>query len=342
MADDKVVARFIASILVAGLFIAALIVLRPILIAILVGFLLAYIFQPLYKKIISRVKSPTLSTFILLLLILVLIAIPIWYLAPIFINQTFETYKSLQNLRIGEVLANLLPNFFGNINQNAVSIQFNTWVSQFFSSLMKEATEIIVKIPNLLLQIATALFTFFFATRDSSKLKEYVHSLSPFSKRTGETFFNEFRNITNALVYGQILIGLIQGLTLGFGLLMFKAPSPLLLTTLAIFTSIIPVLGSWVIWLPTSLLMMISGHILMGSLLLIYGMVLVSSLDNLLRPYFLSRNSTLPLPVALIGTIGGLYVFGLIGLILGPLILAYLLIVVDFYRKGKLKELFKN
>jgi predicted PurR-regulated permease PerM len=88
--------------------------------------------------------------------------------------------------------------------------------------------------------------------------------------------------------------------------------------------------------------MIISGNVLSGALLLAYGAIFVSSIDNILRPYFLSKRSTLPIAVALIGTIGGFYTFGIIGLVLGPLILAYTLIVVDFYRKGNLKELFEN
>ena len=74
----------------------------------------------------------------------------------------------------------------------------------------------------------------------------------------------------------------------------------------------------------------------------LYGALFVGTIDNLLRPYLLSRQSNLPISVSIIGTIGGLYFFGILGLIFGPLIFAYALIIIEFYRKGKLDELFRK
>ena len=75
---------------------------------------------------------------------------------------------------------------------------------------------------------------------------------------------------------------------------------------------------------------------------MLYGAIFVSTIDNLLRPYLLARSSNLPVALGVIGTIGGLYLFGIAGLVLGPLILAYGLILIDFYKQGKLNELFKK
>lgn len=342
MAEDKSIIRFVALILIGTLFFISFILLKKIFLAILIGLLFSYIFKPVYSKLKKYLKSPNLATIALVLILLLLIAIPSWYLAPIFVKQTFETYKTLQDLELGTILHEVIPTLVTEENMRSITIQFNSLSSRVLSSLLNQVTDSLVNIPNIILQLAIVLFTFFFATRDSAKLKNYVFSLSPFSAKTTTKFSVEFRNITNVIIYGQLLIALIQGFLLGIGLLIFKAPSPLLLATLTVFTSIIPVLGSWPVWLPTSLYMILGGNVLSGGLLFVYGLVLVSSVDNFLRPYFLSKSSTLPLPVALIGTLGGLYAFGLIGLVLGPLILAYLLIVIDFYRTGRLAELFQD
>jgi predicted PurR-regulated permease PerM len=342
MAEDNFISKWVALAFVVLIFFIAFFVVRDILIAIFVGLIFAYIFNPLYKLLSKWIKYPSLATIVLMLLIILAIAIPSWFLAPIFINQTFETYRYLQQINFAEVLKTSFPSLFTPELASNVAIHLNNFISSFFSSLLNNLTGIISNLPSLVLKFVAAIFTFFFATRDANKLKDYLHSLSPFSKRTGDKFFTEFRNITDAIVYGQLAIGVIQGMLLGIGLFILGAPSPVLLTTLATVVSIIPVLGSWLIWLPTGVLMIISGNVLSGALLLAYGAIFVSSIDNILRPYFLSKRSTLPIAVALIGTIGGFYTFGIIGLVLGPLILAYTLIVVDFYRKGNLKELFEN
>jgi predicted PurR-regulated permease PerM len=310
--------------------------------AIIIGLIFAYVFHPVYNLIKKAIKSPTLATFVLMILIILAIAIPAWYLAPIFITQTFDTYRFLQQVNFAEAIRNVFPNIFTAEASAAIAVHLNNFISTFFSTVMGQLTGLASNLPSLLLKFVAGIFTFFFATRDASKLKEYIHTLSPFSQKTGEKFFTEFRNITDAIVYGQIAIGLIQGLLLGIGLFVLGAPSPLLLTALTCVASVIPVLGAWIIWLPTGALMIATGNAFGGGLLLIYGAVFVSTLDNFLRPYFLSKKSTLPISVALVGTIGGFYTFGLIGLVLGPLILAYSLIVIDFYRQGKLKELFTD
>jgi len=192
------------------------------------------------------------------------------------------------------------------------------------------------------LKFAVFLFTFFFAIRDSTELKNYLSSLSPFSNSTELKFLKELRGITNVIVFGQVLIGILQGLALGIGLFFLGVPNALILTFLASLISMIPILGSWLVWLPVSLYLLAIGQTFQGIFLLLYGSLFVSSMDNIIRPYLLSKHSNLPIVLSVIGTIGGLYLFGIAGLVLGPLVLAYVLIIIEFYQEGKLNDLFKK
>lgn len=343
MVEDTFVTKSITLISIAIIFLITIYVLKPIIFAIIIGLLLAYIFQPVYKKIKKKIKGRNLSTILLISLIFFVIAIPTWFLLPALISQTFDTYQYFQTINMGDLVRGLLPNLVSERVATIWVVHFNNLVSKFFSSLLNQFTSILVNIPNLLLQFAVVLFTFYFTTRDADKLKDYASKLSPFSKSTELKFLKEFRNITNAIIFGQVLIGIAQGLALGIGLFILGVPRALILTVVAIFASIIPVLGSWLVWLPTSIFLLATGSIFKGVLLLVYGALFVSTIDNILRPYFLSRKSNnLPVAIALIGIIGGLYAFGLIGIILGPLILAYAIIILEFYRQGKLNELFRK
>jgi predicted PurR-regulated permease PerM len=174
------------------------------------------------------------------------------------------------------------------------------------------------------------------------KLKDYLFGLSPFSKSTEKKFLEEFKGITKSIVVGQVLIGIIQGLAIGIGLFFLGVPNALMLTLAAAIVSIVPVLGSWLVWLPVSIILLMTGSTFAGVFLFFYGALFVSIIDNFLRPYFLSKGSHLSVPLGVIGTIGGLFFFGIAGLILGPLILAYALIILEFYRQGKLNELFEH
>ena len=342
MVDDKIVKRIILLSLVVVLSLLTFLVLRAILISIIVGLLFAYIFSPIYRKINKPIKNKNLSALLLILGITIVIAIPIALLTPSLVQQTFETYTTIQRVNFAEHIRNIAPAFINEEFSNVLSTNLDNLLGKVFSSSLNQFTNIIVNIPNLLLQFAVFIFTFFFAIRDAGKLKDYASSLSPFSETTEKKFMSEFRGITNAIIFGQVLIGILQGLALGLALFILGVPNALLLTVIACLVSIIPVLGSWLVWLPVGILLLITGSTFTGAFILLYGALFVSSIDNFLRPIFLSKSSNLPVILSVIGTIGGLYLFGITGLVIGPLILAYMLIIIEFYRQGKLSELFRK
>jgi len=334
--------KVLTLLFIAILFVIAFLVLKSIILSIIIGLLLAYIFNPIYKYIHKKISNGDLSTIILIIILILIVAIPLWFIIPALTKQIFETYMLIQQSDITGFLQNLLPSIFTEEFAASFGLSFSNFSTQFFNSLLTELGKFLVNIPSLLLQLAVILFTFYFATRDSEKLKKYVYSLSPFSGATEKRFLQEFRNITNTIIYGQFLIAVIQGIALGIGMFALGVPKVLILTAIAIVVSFIPILGSWLVWLPVGVVLIVSGNPVSGIILLLYGAIFVSSIDNVLRPILLSKKTTLPTSIALIGIIGGIYAFGLIGLILGPLILAYVLIIIDFYRQGKLGELFKN
>ena len=340
--DGKFINRILTLVFIGLLIVAAFIVIKPIFFSIIIGFLLAYIFYPVYRKINIYVKQKNLAIIFLISLIIVIIAIPLWMITPVLIKQTIQAYNSLSGLNFADILNKFLPSIFTPEFAESFSSQIHGILSKFFSSLINEFSDFVINIPNFILQLAVVLFTFYFATRDSEKLQNYAISLSPLSTSTEKRFLQEFRTITNSIVYGQVLIGIIQGLTLGVILFVLGVPNALVLTVLAIIACIIPVIGSWLIWIPISIVLAASGQMSSAIILFLYGAIIVSNIDNVLRPIILSKTSNLPTVMGLIGIIGGLYAFGLSGLILGPLILAYVLIIIDFYRQGKLSELFKE
>jgi len=324
--------------IIAGIFILTFFILRPIILAIIFGLLCAYIFNPIYRRIKRYVPGRNLSAFVFITLLTIVVVIPLVYVVPLLVRQTFDTFVLLQNFDMADYLGNFIK---GDL-AGTIAVHLDNIIGKTFSSLLGQLTNILVNLPSLLLQSAVFLFTFFFAIRDSEELKKYITTLSPFSVENEKKFMREFRGITNAIIFGQVLIGIIQGLALGAGLFFLGVPNVLVLTFVACIVSIIPVLGSWLVWFPVGIFLLISSQTFAGVFLLLYGALFVSTIDNILRPYILSKQSNLPVVLSVIGTIGGLYLFGIAGLILGPLILAYLLIIIEFYQQGKLNELFSK
>jgi len=342
MSEDTFVKKTIALAFMFLLVLLAFIVLRSILISIVFGLILAYVFRPIYKLIRKKIPNKNFAVALLILGIIIVIAIPLFFITPMLIQQSFQTYHDLQSINFVEQIQKVLPSIVSPDLAKSFAIHLNNIISKLFSSLLNQLTLFIADLPSLLLQLVVVVFTFFFTVRDAEELKSYVTHLSPFSESTERKFLREFRNITNAIIYGQFLIALVQSVALGLGMLVLGVPKALMLSLLAFFASVIPMLGAWLVWLPVSIYLFSIGKVVTAVILILYGSLFVSVIDNIIRPYFLSKETHLSVSIGLIGIIGGLYAFGIIGLVLGPLILAYVIILIDFYRQGKLNELFKK
>lgn len=343
MVDKKIVNRNIVFVLILTLFAVSIFILRPILISIILAAFTAYILHPLYLFIKKRVKNENLSTIIVLLLVLVAIAIPVWIFIPKLVQEIFNAYLYVQNNDIGGTITGIIGKHLGPDITYKIASQINSMIIKFFSISLTASASTFSDLSNFLLQISIFLFTLYFAIKDSGKIKKYLSDISPLSKASEERFSLEFRNITNSIIFGQIVVGILQGLFLGLGLWILGFDRIIFLTVISIILSIIPIVGAWIVWIPASIYLLISGNILNGIILLLYGMLFVSTIDNILRAYFISKKSkNINIFVATIGTLGGLYAFGVAGLILGPLILSYSMIIIDFYKKEKLNEIFKE
>ena len=153
----------------------------------------------------------------------------------------------------------------------------------------------------------------------------------PFSKEVEKKLFESSKNMTISVLYGQVVIGIFQGLIAGIGFFIFKIPNALLLTFFAALAGIFPIIGTALVWVPVVIYLLIAGESLSAIGVLVFG-VCSSLMENLVKPVFISKRTNMNTSLILIGMIGGLLLFGILGLVLGPLIIAYLLIVLELYR----------
>ena len=122
------------------------------------------------------------------------------------------------------------------------------------------------------------------------------------------------------MVYGILLTAIVQGVLTAFGLWLSGVPRPVLLGAVAGFLSVLPI-GAPVVWIPSALWLMSSGHLGWGIFLAIYGVVAVSGADSVIRPWFIARGAQLPFLLTVLGVLGGAIAFGLLGIFLGPVLL---------------------
>lgn len=336
---NKDIRRIFVAFLLLLVVVAAFLVVRPIALSIFGGLILAYIFSPLYRQTYKIIRERNTAAVIMCLIVLLIIIIPLWILMPIIVQQIFDLFGLTQTIDFSEVVKTVFPSSQPEFQQKVttVIIQF---VGNITSSIINYLIGFLQNLPTVLLNLAVVLFVFFFALRDQEALKEFVAGISPFRKDKESVLVTRFKNITSSIIYGYIIVGIIQGLALGLGLLIFGIPRALTLTIVGVFASMLPMVGPWLVWIPIVIALLVSGKVGIAIGFAIYCAFFVSTIDNILRPYIVARKTGTSSVIVLIGMIGGLFVFNILGLILGPLILSYLVLFLRAYKDGTLSDMF--
>lgn len=330
---DKTYLRRTTSLVILAVLIAlAFFLLRPILLSIFTAIILASIFFPLYKKVDQVIKSRSFSAAIICIILILLIIIPIWFLTPILLNQSIEIFMESQKIDFVTPLKGAFPDLFASEEfSGEIGSAIYSFVNKITNGVMNLISELILNFPTLFLHLLVTFFTFFFVLRDNDKFTGYIKSLLPFPKEVEEKLFKSSKDITMSVLYGQVVIGILQGLFAGISFFLFGVDNALFLTLIACLAGIFPIIGTSIIWIPVAIYMFINGST--WPAIGIVGFGLISSLfENGIKPMIISRRTNIHSAVILLGMIGGLFFFGILGVILGPLILAYLLIILEIYR----------
>ena len=338
MVDDYSFKKVSIYVVLSILAILSLFLLWPIATSILAGLVLSYIFHPAYRKILHIVKEKNISAILLILLVLLLIFIPLWFFIPLMVQQIFDVYLFLQKIDVSAVINVVFPSF-ADSSQHFVN-SFNSFISGLAMQMFSYLSGLVGNLPDLALKVVVVMFVFFFGMRDGEHIINYIQSLSPFKKKVEEELIKKFKDITNSVIYGHIVVGIIQGIMTGIGLFIFGVDNALLLTLISILVAVIPILGAWLVWITSAIYLLTLGHTGRGIGLFIYGALIISWIDNILRAYIVSKRAKLSSGIIVVGMMGGLIVFGILGLVIGPLILAYLLLILDAYRNKKFFNLF--
>ncbi len=335
--EEKYLRQIIISLILIGLIVIVFFILKPILLSIILGVILAFVFLPVYSRLCKIIKSKNISASILTAAIILLVIFPVWFLTPIIINQSIKVYLASQQVDFVTPLKKIFPDLFASETfSTEVGSTIQAFVTKTTNYLVNSFSNLILNFPTLLLHSFIVFFTFFFVIRDKDSLIKYIQSLLPFPEDVEKKLFEASKAITTSVIYGQVIIGIIQGIIVGIGFLIFKIPNALLLTLLASVAGILPIVGTTIIWLPVVIYLLIGGNTFSAVGVTMFGIV-SATIDNIIRPAFVSIKAKMHPLMVFIGMIGGLFLFGIIGFILGPLIIAYTLIILEIYRTKRTK-----
>ncbi|MCG6942050.1 MAG: AI-2E family transporter [Thiohalocapsa sp.] len=327
--------------LVAAISLLFLGMIAQFLMAILMAGLFAALTQPVFHWLTRLFGGRRyLAASVNLILLVLVVLLPLTVLAGVVIAQAVEVGKSVtpvavQFVREPETVFTWLHKlpFYHDLMtyEDTLRDKLAASIEAAGTFLVNGISVVAIGTANLLFMSVVFLYTFFFFQLDGHKVVHAILYYLPLEDRVERRLLTKFTLVTQAMIKGTLLIGLLQGALAGIAFGVAGVPHAVFWGTVMAVLSIVPGIGSAVVWVPASIILMVQGHAVAGIGLFVFCALVVGSIDNVLRPILVGKDTNMHELMIFFGTLGGLVTFGMSGLLIGPVIASLFLTVWEIY-----------
>jgi predicted PurR-regulated permease PerM len=310
-------------------------VLLPFYGSILWAIVIAVIFAPMQRRLLAAMRGRRgLAAAVTVLIIIAIVLLP---LALITVSLVREASSLVAKIQSGEYdfggylrqIFDALPAWATGLLERFDLSDLSGIRDNLVSGLMKggqvlapQALSLGMNTFDFVIGLGIMLYLLFFLLRDGGALTQRIRETIPLRGDQKTALFTTFATIVRATVKGGILVAIAQGALGGIAFWFLGIHAPLLWAVLMAFLSLLPAVGSAIVWVPVAIYFLATGAIWSGIGLIVYGVLVIGVVDNLLRPFLVGKDTKLPDYVVLISTLGGIEVVGLNGFVIGPLVAA--------------------
>ncbi|NUR56493.1 MAG: AI-2E family transporter [Acidobacteria bacterium] len=326
-------------VLAAALYVCWL-MFQPFFNVLLWAAVLAVVFYPMHRRILERTAKPSLAAALSTVAVILLILLPVTAVTVAVVHELSGVAAAVQGAdhqwTVPPAAARALD-FVGryvDIDRDSarkfVAERMQTWGTALAASTLVVVGGVAGAIGQMLLVV----FTLFYFFRDGENIRHAAYEMVPLRRVQWQDIISRTRDVIGATVYGVLAISAIQG-TLGtFIFWALGLPSPLLWGVVMFFLSMIPMAGAFLVWLPAALYLALIGAYLKAGILVAWGVLVIGSIDNVLSPKLVGRRARLHELLIFFAVLGGLQVFGVLGLVLGPVVVAMTLALIEMVRQS--------
>ena len=307
------------------------------------------LFRPLYLRLVERFNGKrSLGAAVTVVLIFFTVLLPGILVASVVASEAAGVYSRFQS---GEIDLNVLFNWFSErlpylsewaagygISLGDIPSKLSAMAlkgSQYIGSLALSAGQ---NLTTFVIKFFLMLYLLFFVFRDGDKMVRYLHAAIPLPDTMEKRLFDKFAEVSRATIKGTLLIGLFQGFLGGLIFFILGINGAVFWGAVMTILSVLPAVGSGLVWAPAAIYLFATGAIAKGIILVLFGVFLIGLADNVLRPILVGRDTRMPDYLVLFSTLGGLGLFGITGFVLGPIIIALFLAVVQIYLEDPVVE----
>jgi predicted PurR-regulated permease PerM len=333
--ESEKISKYIFIIILIILLYLAFKLVEPFMTYIFLGAILTIAVYPFYCWFCKRIKNRKIGSIIVIVLILLIIIIPSFIIVSALTKQTIGLINSFDVTYLEKVntyAVNLLgpkADLRNVLNESLANIK---------DIVVKSAVSIASSVAEVVLGLFIMFFIMYYGFIEGKGWLNNFKEFIPFTKERREKLVKRIKDVTQGVLYGQILVALVQGALGGFGFFIIGIKNPVFWGFIMTVLAFIPVIGTGLIWVPAGLIEIANHNVLGGIFILVYSFFVVAGIDNFLKPKIISGKAKIHPIVALIGVLGGLKVFGLFGMIIGPVIAALFITMAEFFYEDYVKS----
>ncbi len=330
---------FLLALLTGAVWVAFLVV-KPFFSALALGAVFAVVLQPVYRRILRSVGGkPSLAALSTVAVSVVIVLIPVIFVSLQLLKEAQTLYTSLNDTDTQRVFSQWVAvngpkadHYIPNASQSLreLSASFDDYARTAASWIVLNIGAAFSSIASLFLDLFIFFVTLYYLLRDGGRLKQYLIELSPLNDSDDEHIVNKLEVAVNSVVKGKLAIAVIQGVLAGIGLAIFGVPNPVVWGLVAVVVSLIPPVGTALVLVPSIAYLMIAGALPSAIGLTVWA-VGVSVIDNVIGPRLIGGGMQIHPLLVLLSVLGGLALFGPVGLFLGPLSIALLLALLSLH-----------
>jgi len=344
MNEPKIQPRWIALLAAtaAGLYLCWLMIL-PFINVLAWAAVLVVVFYPVHRRLVARTNRPATSALISCLLVIFVILIPLSLVTLALVREFSGAAQGIQhqfstildpNSAIGRPVARItgwLGNFV-DVEQLRDPQSIQERLQQVAGAVAQRTLGLVGGALGIVVQIFFIIFTMYYLFRDGAKIVNALPDVLPLERAQSEEILARTRDVISASVNGVLVIAAIQGALGALAFFALGVPSALVWGVVMTFLSLIPMAGAFIVWVPAAIFLAVTGHWVKAILLVAWGALVIGTVDNFLRPKLVGDRTKLHELFIFFSVLGGLHVFGVLGLVLGPVVLAITLALLDVMR----------
>ncbi len=307
------------------------------------------IFSNVQNYFVKITGNSNISALLTLFVTIVIVVIPFLFIASEFLEQGLALYQGLSS---GDIDVNsyfekikasfpLLQEYMDRMNINPEGFQGKLTELVIFLSkyIGQQAVSIGAETLNIIAQIGLLLYISFFTLRDKKFIIQVLHKALPLGDRREAILFQKISAVTKATINGSLVVAMVQGMLGGLIFWFLGVQAPILWGGVMTLLSLVPMIGAGLVWAPVAIYFFATGDVQSALILTVFGVAVIGLVDNVLRPILVGRDTRLPDYLVLLSTLGGFALLGMNGFIIGPLVAVLFITCWDiFIREYNIEE----